>query len=135
VERLGYTNKPVTQAQGFRTEGKDSLRSSYGSGIQGKDTFRFWYRQSPTPRFAEYYYNDWGEESLGRITPSNPGFVVPGELLVRLDAAGKLIWFHAVAPSKSDAPSDRIKPDWQVWFPREFTGLIWRLWNRSIAEG
>lgn len=42
---------------------------------------------------------------------------------MRLDAAGNLIWFHAVAPSKSDSPSDPAKPDWQSWFPKEFTGL------------
>ena len=123
VQKFGYTNKPAMQAHGFRNEGKDSLRSSYASGIQGKDTLRFWYRQSPTPRIAEYYYNDWAEESFARITPANPSLLVPGELLVRLNAAGKLIWFHAVAPSKSDSPSDPAKPDWQGWFPKEFTGF------------
>jgi len=111
------------QVHGFRDEGNDSLRSSYGSSIQGKDTLRFWYRQSPTPRIAEYYYNDWGEESFARITPANPSLLIPGELLVKLDAAGKLIWFHAVAPSKSDSPNDPAKPDWQVWFSKEFTGF------------
>ena len=123
IEKFGYTNKPAMQAHGFLNEGKDTSHFWYGINNEAKDTIRFWYRQGQIPRFGEFYYNDWAEESFARITAIDPSWVVPGDLGVKLDAAGKLFCFHALPPLKTDSPKVQTKPDWQAWFPKEVTGF------------
>jgi serine/threonine-protein kinase len=123
IEKWGYTNKPAMQAHGFLLEGKDTLHFWWGINNEAKDTIRFWYRQSPIPRFAEYYFNDWNEESFARITAVNPAWVAPGELGVKLDAAGKLLCFRALPALKPHSSEVQEKPDWQAWFPKESTGF------------
>jgi serine/threonine-protein kinase len=123
IEKFGYTNKPAMQAHGFRNEGKDTLHFWWGINNEAKDTVRFWYRQSPIPTIAGYYYNDWAEESFARIAAGNPSWFVPGELGVKLEAAGKLRCFRALPPSTVDSPKVQAKPDWQTWFPKEVTGF------------
>lgn len=109
IEKFGYTNKPAMQAHGFRNEGKDSIR--------------FWWRQRPGTRLPTAYYNEWGEQSFVRIHPANPPWFVPGELGVELDAEGKLIRFRAIPPLQPDSSKVQVKPDWLMWFPKEFTGF------------
>jgi serine/threonine-protein kinase len=109
IQKFGYTYKPAMQAHDFRRQGKDAIC--------------FWYRQRPTPGINDVYFTDWGEESFTRIGPWSPGWWTPGELAVELDPAGKLIRFRAIPEFKPDAPKIPAKPDWQQWFPKEFTGL------------
>jgi serine/threonine-protein kinase len=122
IEKFGYTNKPAMQAHGFLNEGKDTLHFWYGFNNEAKHTVRFWYRQDAIPG-AGYYYSDWGQESVARINSVNPSWVVPGELGLKLDGVGKLICFRALPPLKADSPKVQEKPDWHVWFPKEFTGF------------
>jgi hypothetical protein len=123
IEKWGYTNEPATQAHGFLLEGKDTLHFWWGINTGAKDTIRFWYRQSPILRFAEYYYNDFNEESFGRMTAANPSWVVPGELGVKLDAKGRLLCFRALPSLKSGSVKSQAKPDWPAWFPKDVTGF------------
>jgi len=109
IERLGYTDKPADHAYGFRNE--------------GKDTVRFWYRQSPQTMLAGSYWSDWGMLSLARVNYANPPWSVPGELGVELDPAGRLIRFRALPPLRAGRTPGQGKPDWQEWFPRELTGF------------
>jgi len=111
--RLGYTNHPVQQAHGF----------VHGFVKVDKDKLRFWYRQNPKVLLANVYWNDWGEPSLGRINHFNPPFFTPGQLAVQLDGAGKLTWFRAIPFPEPAHPKIQAAPDWQTWFPREFTGF------------
>jgi serine/threonine-protein kinase len=109
IEKLGYTEMPHDRAYGFRNE--------------GRDTIRFWYRQSPVTMLADHYWNAWGEPSLARVNQTNPSWLVPGELGVELDPAGKLIRFRALPPLRPDRPQAQEKPAWQEWFPEELTGF------------
>src|SRR5439155_8532696 len=52
-----------------------------------------------------------------------PSWWMPGELAVELGPAGKLIRFRAIPQFKPDSPKAQAKPDWQQWFPKEFTGF------------
>ena len=123
IEKFGYTNKPAMQAHGFLNEGKDASHFWYGVNDEAKNTIRFWYRQSPVTDFGQFYYNDWGEESFARISAGDPSWVVPGDLGVKLDAAGKLICFRALPPWKTDAQKVPAKPGWPAWFSKELTGF------------
>jgi serine/threonine-protein kinase len=123
VGKFGYTKKPAMQAHGFGNEGKDTLHFWWGINNEAKDTVRFWYRQSPLPPMAMYYYSDWGEESFARLTAGNPSWFQPGDLGVKLDAAGKLICFRALPSLQADPAKLQAKPDWLEWFPKEITGF------------
>jgi serine/threonine-protein kinase len=109
IEKLGYADKPADHAYGFRSEGKDAVR--------------FWYRQSPQTMLAALYWNDWGQPSLARVNNGNPPWLVPGELGVELDPAGKLLHFRALPALRPDRPPVAEGSDWLGWFPRELTGF------------
>ncbi len=110
IQRFGYTYALAIQARGFRNS--------------DKDTVRFWYRQSPVSMSADRFYGDQSsEESFAIINPENPRWVIPGEMGVELDPAGRLIQFRAIPLPEPGHLNFQATPHWQEWYPKEFTGI------------
>jgi serine/threonine-protein kinase len=66
----------------------------------------FWYRQSPYPLLPEFH----GATIAG---PNDPPVWLPGEVLMYLDARGRLTGLTAVPPQKELSPATGSTPNWK----------------------
>jgi serine/threonine-protein kinase len=112
----GYRSSPVDRAFGFVTD--DAFLSYWRDqpqGLQKMDAWGralFWYRESPHPLSRLGLAN---APSGHAVTESDPPMSAPGELLVHVDADGRLREFRAVPP-QMDQPSRGTPTDWNVLF-------------------
>jgi serine/threonine protein kinase len=127
IKNAGYSEKFTDSAYGFETN-SDLLRyievsdktSNRWKNLDAKAVL-FWYRQSPIPF----------KSPLGVISLDNPVVHFPGEVLVKLDAEGRLVSFRIVPPHpRSDG--NATAPDWTVLFTE--AGLNLAQWTPTDAQ-
>ncbi|HJX96249.1 MAG TPA: serine/threonine-protein kinase, partial [Candidatus Acidoferrum sp.] len=124
IGRLGLAGKAADSAYGFEING------GYLSYIQahGKSPARwdalakddapamtFWYRQSPTPLFAQAFFGP-GSVGGGQVARWDPPMDTTAMALVVLDTTGRLVRFEVVPPEKSLPVQNAKTPDWAGFF-------------------
>jgi len=124
IGRLGLAGKAADSAYGFEING------GYLSYIQahGKSPARwdalakddapamtFWYRQSPTPLFAQAFFGP-GSVGGGQVARWDPPMDTTAMALVVLDTTGRLVRFEVVPPEKSPPVQNAKTPDWAGFF-------------------
>jgi hypothetical protein len=111
IKKAGHPEKFADSAYGF-VSNSDLLRyieisdkpSNRWKNLDAK-AILFWYRQSPIPF----------ESLRAVIHPDDPVAHFPGEILVKLDAEGRLISFRIV-PAQPRSDRNASAPDWTVIF-------------------
>jgi len=120
LQSFGYSEPPVDTAMGFY-EGKEFLR--YIAGHDKSKTrwdhletgaFVFWYRGSPRPLAARYFFSD--APILGAVWTDDPPLEVSGMTLVRLNPLGRLTQLMAVPPQLEESAGAAPAPDWAPLF-------------------
>src|SRR5271157_5083235 len=120
LQSVGYSEPPVDTAMGFY-EGKEFLR--YIAGHDKSKTrwdhletgaFVFWYRGSPRPLAARYFFSD--APILGAVWTDDPPLEVSGMTLVRLNPLGRLTQLIAVPPQLEESAGAAPAPDWAPLF-------------------
>ena len=120
LQSVGYSEPPVDTAMGFY-EGKEFLR--YIAGHDKSKTrwdhletgaFVFWYRGSPRPLAARYFFSD--APILGAVWTDDPPLEVSGMTLVSLNPLGRLTQLIAVPPQLEESAGAAPAPDWAPLF-------------------
>jgi hypothetical protein len=114
IKKLGYSGEFADSAHGFKVN-DDYLRyiettdntANRWKKLDAK-AILFWYRQSPRSlgTFALRY---------GTVSDENPPMQFPGEVLVELDAEGRLFSLQAV-PDEMLSPGKVATPPWAILF-------------------
>lgn len=133
IQRLGYTEKPVGRASGFFIS--SAFTQYFGQNNQSGDRWSqyinarpcpiiFWYRRSPR------YLEPTTFDNFGWVWESDPPKIdVSGMASVRLDPAGRLLYFLAVPPQVDEPAEKPPSPDWAPLFaaagldPAAFTSI------------
>jgi len=123
VAKLGYTQKPADTAYGVdydsnfidSVEKESKTPPNWNEVLAGRPlALLFWYRQSPDLMVASNY-----RDFLmipGIIEEEDPPTTLSGMVNVKLDAAGRLIYFQAIPPQKDSAATTNASPDWTPLF-------------------
>jgi serine/threonine-protein kinase len=122
--RLGYDQRPLDTAYGFRGAGREfvrkmraadpAARSWEGAILMRPPLVRFWYRDSP--RLLEPI-SFFGRPGGGAVSWFDPPSDVSGMKALELDTEGRLVSFSAVPPQVDDPPPATVRePDWPVLF-------------------
>jgi len=123
VASLGYPEKAVDTASGFSydydyleyLEKKDKPGVAWDRILSERPPLlRFWFRQSP----QEMVPNGYSSISLtpGVVRFGDPSETFSGMINLRLDLAGRLLYFQAIPPEKEEHPRPIQAPDWQPVF-------------------
>jgi serine/threonine-protein kinase len=153
LQSVGYSEPPVDTAMGFY-EGKEFLRyiaEHDKSKTRWDDLetglFVFWYRGSPRPLRARYFFSDG--PMLGAVWVDDPPFDKSGMTLLRLNPLGRLTQFIEIPPQVEKppgaAPSPDRAPDWaplfsaagldlSKWLSTQPTWTPPAAWTGSLAE-
>jgi predicted Ser/Thr protein kinase len=125
LKKLGFTERFEDSAYGFMQNSEliNYVANSDNATHRWKNVdakaILFWYRQSPQPIQVE----------LGSVAPDNPPLPHPEEVLVILDAEGRLVYLRGV-PSKAQPNAETMTPPgWILLF--EEAGLDISQWKRS----
>jgi len=116
VRKAGYANEPADSAFGFDydteliryVENTDSSTSRWNN-LHLFSPVTFWYRQSPRPLERAPFLN-WTT-----VTTVDPPLQFAGEVLVGLDAQGRLGRFDAVPPRSRTAGGTSGSFDWTAF--------------------
>jgi predicted Ser/Thr protein kinase len=117
IRNLGYRQRPTDWAYGFETneayldyiEARDHSATRWATLALGRPSaMQFWYRQSP-----DYLVPN---NTLGKVTFSDPPPLAPEMTGVRVDPQGRLLTFHAVPPTREIAGATQPNPDWSSLF-------------------
>jgi serine/threonine-protein kinase len=125
LQSVGYSEPPVDTAIGFY-EGNEFLRY-IGENDKSKTrwdnletgAFVFWYRGSPHPLAAQYFFSN--APLLGAVWMNDPPLDVSGMTLLQLNPRGRLTQLIAV-PSQVEKPEiektagNPSSPDWASLF-------------------
>lgn len=124
VSSLGYTTEPKDTAGEFAYDydylqdlsKKDQPGGGWNRIVRERpDLLRFWFRQSPeqmVPKDIEGL-----TMTPGVVRFSDPPQTFSGMINMRLDPAGRLLYFQAIPPEKFEATqSGATAPDWQPLF-------------------
>jgi eukaryotic-like serine/threonine-protein kinase len=155
LESVGYSEPPTDTAMGF-SEGTEFLRyiaehdrSKTRWNNLETGAFVFWYRASPRPLAARYFFSD--APMLGFVWTDDPPLEVSGMTLVRLNPLGRLTQFVAVPPQVEQSAGAASSPNWAPLFsaagldPSKWTSAqsMWTppvysdaraAWTGSLAE-
>ena len=118
AQRLGYSNRGVSNADGFNYRianlryllGHFRDRAGQFLAVSRPPVIAFWYRSSPRS-LAPREMSD-----VLRVSPSDPPLDVPGMLYIRLDTEGRLAGFTAVPPQEDQSKGPWPAPDWNALF-------------------
>ncbi len=117
ASEIGYPDIPVDRAWDFASNQDyfDYVVSRSDEPDRWDDLGRvrpspvdFWYRESPV-HIVPHRVN-------AAISPSRPALRLSGEILIRLDPEGRLLFFKAVPPHLMDAGPARGEVDWEALF-------------------
>ena len=109
VEKLGYSAKAADSAFGFWNDG---LAAMY-----------FFYRQRPDALIVFDFYTGFNQPSYGSVSDMNPHWGVRGELGVKLNPSGHLLYFRAVPPFFPGPDLAAHEPPWTNWFTEQDLGF------------
>jgi hypothetical protein len=125
LQSAGYSEPPVDTAIGFY-EGNEFLRY-IGEHDKSKTrwdnletgAFGFWYRGSPHPLAAQYFFSN--APILAAVWTDDPPLDVSGMTLLRLNPRGRLTQFIAVPPQVETPETEKAAgaastPDWTPLF-------------------
>jgi serine/threonine-protein kinase len=122
VAHLGYREKPADSAFGFDYDTnfqdyveRSKTRPTWDQVLGGRSPMLyFWYRQSPKLMSASGY-----QDFLlvpGIVAEEDPPTTLSGMVNLKLDAAGRLVYFQAIPPQKEAAAAMSPAPDWNPLF-------------------
>ena len=120
---LGYAAKPKDTAAGFSydydyleyLEKKDKPGAAWDRVLTERPPLlRFWFRQSPKELSPDGFWRI--SLTPGVVTFDDPPGTFSGMINVRLDPAGRLLYFRAIPPEKEEHPQPASTPDWQPLF-------------------
>ena len=123
VASLGYSETPQDSASAYDYDfdflqylsTKDKPGSSWDRVLSERPPLLwFWYRQSPTELFPHGFSNV--SLTPGVVTFTDPPATFSGMVNVRLDPAGRLLYFQAIPPEKQELGAAATMPDWQPLF-------------------
>lgn len=127
-EIIGRLNLPpnaaVDNAYGFETSAgylnyvqtHDKSQTRWDTlAKSGLPAMMFWYRQSPSPLFAQLFFGP-GVVGGGQVFPGDPPMGTTGMAEVVLDTTGRLVHFEVVPPEKGAPPQNAKTPDWAGFF-------------------
>jgi eukaryotic-like serine/threonine-protein kinase len=139
---LGYTEPAVDHASGFAYENtylgwaqRQGFGKDHWTGLSsGRPAIvRYWYRTSPLPLVPV--------DSHSAPDMADPPLATPGMTLLKLDGAGRLLQFDAVAPDvESRPPPTLTRVDWTALFtaaglaPADFTDANPERTPRTYAD-
>jgi len=123
IAGFGYPARPQDSASGF-TYDSDYLNYLYTKDKPGANwnrvlaqrppVLQFWFRQSPQELTATGFSNN--SLTPGVVTFSDPPPIYSGMINLRVDPAGRLLYFQAVPTEKEDQPASAKAPDWSPFF-------------------
>ncbi len=122
---LGYANAPKDSASGYSydyafleyLENKEKPGAAWNQVLgERAPLLHFWYRESPEELFPQGYSNV--SLTPGVVTFGDPPETFSGMINVRLDPAGRLLYFQAIPAEKEIPPqtASAPAPDWQPLF-------------------
>ena len=123
IASLGYSERPADGASDlyFDTdlqeyvEKNDKPHPDWNTVLAARPSLLgFWYRQSPDTMLAEGFRDQL--MSPGIITQNDPPTTLSGMINVRLDPQGRLTFFQAIPPEKSDEATQAAAVDWSLLF-------------------
>jgi hypothetical protein len=127
IKKAGYSEKFTDSAYGFERN-SDLLRYIEVSDKTANrwknldaNAILFWYRQSPIPF----------ESSRGVVSLNNPPVHSPGEVLIKLDAEGRLVSSLFVPPQPRSG-GNASSPNWPVLFTE--AGLDPAQWTPTDSQ-
>jgi hypothetical protein len=123
IASFDYPDPPQDRAFGFRydydylkyLDTKDKPGSNWNRVLAERPpVLQFWFRQSS----QELTPNGFSDSALtpGVVTFSDPPPIYSGMINVRLDPAGRLLYFQAIPPERENQPSTAKQPDWSPLF-------------------
>ena len=92
-----------------------SMRRWDALAKDGAPTLTFWYRQSPTPLFAQQFFAS-SVVGGGQVSRWDPPTDTTTMALVVLDSAGRLVRCEVVPPEQSAPVQNAKTPDWAGFF-------------------
>ena len=120
LRSVGYSEPPADTAMGFY-EGKDFLRyiAEHDKSKTRWDhletgAFVFWYRGSPRPLAAQFFFTD--APVFGYVSMDDPPLDKSGMTLVRLNPLGRLTQLIAVPPQVENQTVAASSLDWEPLF-------------------
>ena len=124
LQKLGYSAEGNDWASGFSydedyldyLDKKDKPGKNWARVLQERPTLmNFWFRQSPKKLAAHGYWNV--SMTPGVVTFDDPPATFSGMINLKLDPAGRLIYFQAM-PAEREEKANENKPvvDWQPLF-------------------
>jgi predicted Ser/Thr protein kinase len=109
VSRLGYVGRPSDSAFGLNLDGdfqeyvekNDKPRPDWDAVLAGRPSLlEYWYRQSPDDMVANEFHDNLVPGIIGEHDPPN---TLSGMINLRLDPQGRLTYFEAIPPQKTEA--------------------------------
>ena len=83
----------------------------------------FFYRQRPDALIVFDFYTGFNQLSYGSVTDMNPHWGVRGELGIKLNPRGQLLFFRAVPPFFPGPELASHEPPWTNWFTPQELGF------------
>jgi serine/threonine protein kinase len=120
IETLGYSNQAGDSASGFNyyDDYLDYLSKEDKPGetwnqilTERPSVLQFWYRQSPQEMVPANV-----APAPGVVTFSDPPAIFSEMINVRLDHAGRLLYFQAIPPQREEHPQPARVVDWHPLF-------------------
>jgi predicted Ser/Thr protein kinase len=108
VSRLGYAGRPSDSAYGLKinddfqeyVEKNDKPRADWDAVLAGRPSLvEYWYRQSPDDMTASDFHDNLTPGIIGEHDPPN---TLSGMINLRLDPQGRLTYFEAIPPQKTE---------------------------------
>jgi eukaryotic-like serine/threonine-protein kinase len=139
LAQLGYDQRPRDEAYGFDWDGEfvNSVKANDKPAPQWKSVltqrpspFTFWYRRSNDTLIAYAFHSDL--LTPGIVDRGDPPPVQSGMINAQLDHQGRLLFFEAIPPQRSQTPAQPARIDWTPLF--RLAGLDQSLLNPATPE-
>ncbi|MGB9422746.1 MAG: serine/threonine-protein kinase [Candidatus Acidiferrum sp.] len=123
IAGFGYPARAKDSASGFTYDSdyliyldtKDKPGGNWNRVLaQRPPVLQFWFRQSPQELTASGFSNN--SLTPGVVTSSDPPPIYSGMVDIRVDPAGRLLYFQAIPAEKEDQAATAKAPDWAPFF-------------------
>lgn len=127
LSHLGYQRPGLTSAiaSGFDRESMQQRESSrwLDKDRPARPRLGFWYREADREFRSEVLGLRFEVTGPAQVSNQVPVWTEPGMRGVRLDSAGRLNWFRALADRNISQTSAAANPPWSSWFPEKYIGF------------